>query len=98
MAIVFEPKQRKVNWMRWITILFILLFLGLATYYLFFAPTPKFEVILPKALKDVEAIANQQYVDPGAVFSRDAYKALKPYTSSPSVGLNGRSNPFLPFQ
>ena len=97
MAIIFEAKQTKINWVRWTTVIFIIGFFLVATYYLFFSATPKFEVILPVGLKEAEIIANSQYIDPSAVFKNKNLENLKNFAPRPSLGLNGRENPFVPF-
>ncbi|MST04393.1 MAG: hypothetical protein EXS49_02400 [Candidatus Pacebacteria bacterium] len=97
MAIIFEAKQTKINWQRWITVLFIIGFFSATIYYLFFSATPKFEVILPIELKEAEIIANSQYIDPSAVFKNKNLEKLQNFASKPSLGLNGRENPFIPF-
>ncbi len=97
MAIIFEPKQAKINWVRWTTVLFIIGFFVVAAYYLFFSDTPKFEVILPVGLKEAEIIANSQYIDPSAVFKNKDLEKLRSFAPKPGFGVNGRENPFVPF-
>ncbi|MEK7612164.1 MAG: hypothetical protein AAB407_02390 [Patescibacteria group bacterium] len=93
MAIVFEEQRKPVNWMPMLFIVFIIAFIGFATYYLFFAPTPRIDTILGGGETSVSEL---QFVDPAVVLNNQTYRALRPYAGSPSVGTLGRQNPFLP--
>lgn len=66
-----------------------------AIYFLFFAPTPAFEVIVPPPLQTAEKISQLQ-IDPANVINSSAFRSLRVYAPLPSAGLIGRANPFLP--
>ncbi len=65
-------------------------------YYLFFAPTPGIEVIIPtdqKIAQDLSAVT----VRPEEVNQNATYQSLRQITTTASPGQVGRSNPFLKF-
>jgi len=96
MAIVFEQPKKKINWFGIITGVFSVVFLASLVYYLFFAPTPKIETVLPDALKKTNQISNLQFTDPSPVLSSPEFESLKLYVGPPGTGILGRANPFLP--
>ncbi len=96
MAILIEEEKRPVNWLAILMAIFIMAVLGAGTYYLFFAPTPAIEIILPATLQSANQITNIA-ADPATVLTSEAFKSLKVYGREPSVGQTGRANPFLPF-
>ncbi len=96
MAIVFEQPKKAINWFGILFSIFSVVFVGTLTYYLFFAPTPKIETVLPDVFKKTNQISTLQFTDPTPVLSSNTFKALRVYVGSPSVGTVGRANPFLP--
>jgi len=79
-----------------ITIAVIILIVVGAVYFVFFAPAPAFEVIVPPPLQTVGEVSSKQ-VNPANVLNSQAFRSLRPYAPSPTVGQIGRTNPFLPY-
>ncbi len=96
MAIVFEQPKKKINWIGIMTGVFSTVFVLALVYYLFFAPVPKIETVLPDALKKTNQISDLQFTDPSPILSSPVFKSLKSYVGPPSSGTLGRPNPFLP--
>lgn len=74
----------------------VVVLLGAAVYYLFFAPAPLIEVIVPSELKSVSKISETGLNTPG-IFNSPVYKTLRQYVAEPVVGDIGRANPFSPW-
>lgn len=98
MAIVFEEQKRPINWLRIISYIAAAGFVGMAIYYLFFAASPKFEVVLPQELERATQISKIQFIDPSAVLNSPAFKRLQGYADAPSVGTLGKQDPFAPLE
>jgi len=97
MAIIFEQPKRSINWVKMLFIIFILGFVFFAVYYLFFASSPRLDIVLPDPLERANQITNIDFVDPGEVLNTQAFKQLQSYVAPPTVGNLGRNNPFEPF-
>jgi len=97
MAIVFEQQKKPVNWVKILFIVFSVLFVAWAIYYLFFAPSPRIEVVLPEPLLRANQISTVRFVDPSEVINNTTFQSLQQFFGPPSTGLLGRSNPFAPF-
>ncbi len=96
MAIVLEQQKRRTNWFAVIVFIFILaVILGLA-YFLFFAPTPGIEIIVPSQLEEAAGLAELE-LDPNKLISDPVLKSLRQYGTQPSIGIIGRDNPFVEF-
>ncbi len=94
MAILVQQQRRGMGLAGMITFLVILVILGFAVYYLFFAPTPGFDVIIPAPLERTQTISTFS-LDPSTVFDSPAFKSLKKITGAQNSGSFGRDNPFL---
>jgi len=94
MAIVFEHKQKNINWLTLFTTLFIIVFVLLGIYYLFFAATPIIETVLPGPLQKVNQISDLQFIDSSPLLGTLTSNNLQVYVGTPSIGLIGRTNPF----
>lgn len=66
------------------------------TYYLFFAPTPFIEVIVPTELESISKIS-ETGLNPSSLFNSPVYQSLRQYTGEVEIGEVGRANPFQPF-
>lgn len=97
MAIVFEKQKSAVNWFALLVFLFLVGFVGFAAYYLFFAPVPKIQAILPPALQDANRFSKLEFIDPSSILQNPSFSRLKQYVTLPGPGRLGRPNPFLPF-
>jgi len=96
MAILVEEETGRKGVFGVFIIAVIVILLGAATYYLFFAPTPLIEVVIPSGLKTVSRISESGLNTP-AVFNSPVYKSLRQYVAEPVLGEIGRSNPFSPW-
>ncbi len=96
MAIVFEKEKKRFNWFAILLTLVVLVFVGAAAYYLFFAPSPKIEAIIPKELQRAGEVSQIDFTDPSFVINSQAYRNLRLYVGTPVLGSLGRNNPFLP--
>lgn len=97
MAIVFEQPKKTVNWVSILFVVFIIGFLIFAIYYLFFAPSPKLDVVLPPPLERASQIAKIEFVDPNVVLGSSSFRRLRSYVGPPGIGSLGRPNPFVRF-
>lgn len=96
MAIVFEQK-RKIRWFRLVIFITVIVSVLIATYYLFFAPSPRIELIIPPPLKTAEEVSAIDFIDPSAVVRSSAFTSLRDWgNGKPGTGALGRTNPFLP--
>ena len=96
MAILIQQNHKKVNWFAISVTGFAVAFVIFAIYYLFFAPTPGIEIVVPSTLDTASQITSLE-VDPSAVLNSRQFRLLRVYTGLPSVGQLGRANPFLSF-
>ena len=98
MAIIIEEKKRGTNLIRlggWVGILVIV---GIAIYYVFFAAPELVNIAAPPGLQNIAPLS-QITLHPQDVLNSPAFQALKP----PSFSLPspqgptavGRSNPFI---
>jgi len=97
MAIVFEQAKKPVPWVKILFVVFSVVFVAGGAYYLFFAPTPPIDVVLPEPLERASQISNLQFIDPGEVINDQVFQNLQSYFGSPGVGFLGRQNPFSSF-
>lgn len=95
MAIVV-PKQRSGGLMRFFTFIVILGVLLVASYYLFFAPTPAFDYIAPASLQEAEQLSRFD-LEPSTVLESAQFKSLRKINGLPNGGTFGRANPFVAF-
>ncbi len=95
MAILFE-QARSFPWFRIGLFALILITLFTLTYFLFFAPTPRIDVVLPPPLERIGDVSQIEFIDLVSVTSSDAFRRLRRYEQPIGVGNPGRENPFLP--
>lgn len=91
-----EQKSNKSAIFKIALLALIVLVLAFGIYYVFFAPTPAFEVIAPLPLQTAQEISKRS-IDPANVINSQAFRNLRNYAPLPTIGLIGRSNPFLAF-
>lgn len=96
MAIILEEEKKSFNWTKLAIVLAVVLALAAAIYFVFFAPTPVFEIIVPPPLESAQKISSFQ-IDPANVLNSQVFRSLRSYAPLPTVGSLGRPNPFLPF-
>ncbi len=97
MAIVFETQKKPVNWIMLLSIVFTIGFIVFGTYYLFFAPVPRIDVVLPEPLKQANQISSLHFIDPNEVVNSSTFQSFQMYFGPPGTGALGRTNPFAPF-
>lgn len=97
MALVFESQKRRINWFALIAGLFLIGFLAAAAYYLFFAPVPKIQAIIPVVLEETNLLSELEFIDPTTILNNPNFRRLKQHVQPPGAGTFGRTNPFLPF-
>lgn len=97
MAIVFEQPKKSVNWVPILFAVFIIGFLIFAAYYLFFAPSPKLDIVLPAPLERASQISKLEFIEAATVLNSAAFRRLQNYVGPPAAGQLGRSNPFVKF-
>lgn len=93
--IVEEEKKNNAGIVRVVTWLVILVAIGSAAYYVFFAQPQLIEVVAPPNLKNIEPLAKLN-LNPEEVINSQIFRSLKQHTR-PVVSGVGRSNPFLGF-
>lgn len=96
MAIIFEQQKKSINWVPLVVTAFLVAFVAFAIYYLFFAPTPRIEIVLPAALERAQQISTITFIDPKEVIQSDPFKKLRSYVPAPMPAQLGRPNPFIP--
>ena len=96
MAIVFEKEKKSVNWIRLLFVVFIIGFVGFASYFLFFAPSPQLDIVLPEPLQQAERVESVSSIKPNDVLGLPAFRSLQVFIGPPSIGTLGRENPFQP--
>ncbi len=97
MAIIFEQQKRAIPWVKILFIAFSVAFVAAAVFYLFFAPSPQIEVLLPEPLLRTSKIADLEFVDISEVVNHEVFQSLQQYFGAPGIGILGRQNPFAPF-
>ena len=96
MAILMEEQKKPVNVFAIIIVAFIISVIAALVYFLFFAPTPGFEIVVPAPLRAAREISATE-VDPSTVLNGKPFRSLRVYTGLPTAGALGRDNPFTPF-
>lgn len=93
MPILIEEEKRSIPWFAITMTLVVIGGLSAGTYYLFFAPTPGIDVVLPAALTSATKISAIE-IDPSTVINSKAFRSLRVYSGLPSTGDLGKNNPF----
>lgn len=95
MPLLIPEEKRKIPWFPIAVTLFVIAAVTVGVFYLFFAPTPGFEVIVPAPLQGANQLSIIE-VDPTTVINSKGFRTLRSYTGLLGVGSVGRANPFLP--
>ena len=96
MALIMEQKQvRGVNWFAVFVFIFLLAVIAGGGYFLFFAPTPYIDTIVPSSLDMTDRLSQAQF-DLSNIINNPTLKTLHEYGTVPAVGSLGKQNPFLP--
>ncbi len=96
MAILIQEQKKSVNWFAIIVTAFAVGAIVFGLYYLFFAPTPGIEVVVPPPLQSAKRISTIE-VDPTIVLNSRAFRSLRAYAGIVTAGATGRDNPFVAF-
>lgn len=96
MAFIVPEAKRSIPWFAIIATLFIIATIIAGAYFLFFAPAPGIEVVVPAPLASANQLSFIE-VDPTTVINSKDFRTLRSYTGLLGVGSVGRANPFLPF-
>ena len=91
-----EEKEKSFGLGKLIIWLVVLIIIGIAIYYLFFAPTPRFETIVPPPLQSAERIDVLKF-EPSEVTTSAVFRSLRVKVDDPASGETGRPNPFQSF-
>ena len=96
MAILLEEGEKKSNWKGIATVSAILLLLAGISYALFFAETPKIEIVIPQSVRSTSELSQVQF-DPASVVNSASFRALRRYVGEQTAGVLGRQNPFIKY-
>jgi hypothetical protein len=96
MAIIIEEEKRKINWFALVVILSLVIIIGVAIYYLFFASTPLVEKIASPRLRSLQELSSIK-LEPEAIIDDPRFQILKQYVNPIEIQTNsiGRTNPFV---
>jgi len=94
MAIIIEEEKRKINWFALVIVVLIIATIVGATYYLFFAPTPLIEKVVPSSIQSLQILSNIK-LQPELIINNPKFEVLKTYINPVEIGATGKSNPFL---
>lgn len=94
--ITLQKVSKPVNWTAWIIAGVLTLLVFGAAYFLFFAPTPGIETLVPTEQKVTAQISSIQ-LDTRPVVEVFNSGRLKRFAGPPSAGQLGRSNPLISF-
>ncbi len=95
MAIVIEEQKKKINWFALAVVILLIFVVGLAAYYLFFAPTPLVEKVAPPRLQSIQELSSIK-LQPDVVISNPNFQILKQYVNPIEIQTDfvGKTNPF----
>ena len=95
MAIIIEEQKRKINWFALALILSLVIIIGAAIYYLFFASPPLVEKVAPPRLQSIQELSLIK-LEPEALISSPYFQILKQYVNPIEIQIDsiGKANPF----
>ena len=94
MAILIEEEKRRINWFALVTVVLVVATIIGATYYLFFAPVPLIEKVVPSSVQSLQALSNIK-LQPELIINNPKFQVLKTYINPIEIGSVGKNNPFL---
>ncbi|MBI3114794.1 MAG: hypothetical protein HYZ07_02430, partial [Candidatus Harrisonbacteria bacterium] len=92
MPFLIPEQKRNIPWFGIAVFVLAMLAIVFGAYFLFFAPSPAIEVVVPAPLQNVNKISFIE-VDPTTVVNSRAFRTLRSYTGLLGVGTLGRQNP-----
>jgi len=93
MAIIIEEEKRRINWF---ALILAASFIGITialTYYLFFAPTPLIEKVIPQSIQSLKDLSGIK-LSPEDVINNSKFQILRQYINPAESGSVGKNNPF----
>lgn len=97
MAILLEPEKKPINLTALIAVIVAVVFIVGGVYFLFFAPVPGIEALVPTEQKLTTELSRLELNTQPAIEAFTA-RRLKQYTPPLSIGRVGRINPFMRFK
>ena len=101
MAFEIQNEKKKLDFMPIVIGLFVVVFVGAAVYYMFFAESPFINTIvntsseLERSASELERVRSSS--SPNTILNDQTFKDLRAQTTPLSTSSTGRSNPFQPF-
>ena len=95
MAIIIEEEKRKINWFAVGLILSLVIIIGVAIYYLFFAVPPLVEKVAPPRLQSLQELSSIK-LKPETIINDPRFQILKQYVNPIEIQPDfiGKTNPF----
>ncbi len=97
MPISLEPEKKPINWIALAVVVVLVVVIVGGAYFLFFAPVPGIEAIIPSEQKLASRISKLELNTQPAVEAFTAGR-LKQYAPPLTIGQVGRANPFINFK
>lgn len=95
MAIVLEERQQ-FNWKALIIFIAIIAVVFGLAYFLFFAPSPVVQVIIPSNVKSTAELSTVN-LNPNDLLGNKVYQSLKQFGAPVAAPQTGRENPFIKY-
>lgn len=95
MAIIIEEEKNKIGIVKFLMWFLILIIIGVAGYYIFFAQPQLIEIVTPSNFKAIDPLAGIN-LNPEEVLNSQDFLSLKKYVTPPEPGNTGKTNPFAP--
>lgn len=96
MAIIVEEPKPPKNWGTFIGFVIIIAVLFSGVYFLFFKKPVLIEIVIPVPIQQTQQLSKVKF-EPSTIQNSEVFKSLRQYSSAPTAGELGRSNPFSPF-
>jgi predicted PurR-regulated permease PerM len=96
MAIIVEEVKAPRKWGTIISVILVIIAMAVGIYFLFFKKPILIEMVIPIPAEITQELSQLQF-DPLSIQNNEVFKTLRQYTSLPTAGDLGRTNPFLPF-
>ena len=94
-TIIEEGKNGRGGIVRLLMWLMVLIIIGAAGYYIFFAEPQLVEIATPASFKSIDPLAGIN-LNPEDVINGVEFQSLKIYVTPPRPGNAGKANPFAP--
>jgi len=94
MAIIIESEKKRINFVALFGTVAIIGIIAGIIYYLFFAPVPGIETIVPSRLKSAGEIAKIE-LNPQEIFENPVFRNLRQYVNPLEAESTANPSPFL---